>query len=491
MVNKTTSRKSDTRRSIPPRYCVEPRLLYSTHDKVYSPRHPPARFNKKLALLLVLYLVFLTNLCLILFTNCFSALSPEEPGAPAQSQETTTADGGGPLVLVHYMPWYDGPSTKAQENELRVYGGHWTGWGEIRCSETTAEGKANIYARQYPLTGPYDGDTEILLQYQTALMKIAGIDGVIFDWYGSNTVNDFGAIHENTKAMVKVLKSANLKFLLCYEDNTLNMTNYAKNDPAAVAVGKSVFDWAQKNWFTDAAYVHYKGRPVVVCFGPQYFSTKAQWEEVFSGVDPAPYFGDLDNRYSWADFSYNWMPMSRSVNGVLSQESLNRYLDSFYSGAQSNKPYRMATAFSAFDDCYELIGGKSYGALDYADGAVFALTFEKAAAQEPQIIQIATWNDYGEGTIIEPTIERGYAELEYLQDRQREWDADFPFTKEDLRYPLEFYKLLYTGTADSSERTAIAAAYAAVFAGSAETFRAEAAKTGVTVDMRDLKPLLR
>jgi hypothetical protein len=387
------------------------------------------------------------------------------------------------------MPWYDGPSTKSQENDLSVYGGHWTGWGAIRCDETTADRKAKIYARQYPLTGPYDGDAEILLQYQTALMKIAGVDGAIFDWYGSDAVNDFGAIHENVKAAVRVLKSAELKFLLCYEDNTLNMRGYQKNDPAAVAAGKRSFDWAQRNWFTDAAYVHYEGRPVALCFGPQYFNAKAQWDQVFGGVDPKPYFGDLDNRYSWADFSYNWIPMSRAVDGVLSQDALTNYLDSFYRGAQSRKPYRMATVFSAFDDAYELIGGTSYGYLDYAD--VFALTFEKALAQSPQVIQVATWNDYGEGTIIEPTIERGYAELEYLQDRQREWDADFPFTKEDLRYPLEFYKLLYADAADSWQRAAIAAAYAAVFAGSAETFRAEAAKTGVTVDVNDLKPLLR
>lgn len=450
---------------------------------------PPPPKNQKRAR----RLAFLSAFCFILLTNCFSALTDEKPGAsaPTQTQETTIADDGGPLILVHYMPWYDGPSTKSQENNLAVYGGHWTGWGKIKSNEATLDRKAKIYAHQYPLTGPYDGDTEILLHYQTALMKIAGIDGVIFDWYGSNAVNDFGAIHENTKAMVGTLKKAGLKFLVCYEDNTLNMTGYQRNDPAALAVGKSVFEWAQENWFTDASYVHYNGRPVVVCFGPQYFSAKAQWDEVFSGVDPAPYFGDLDNRYSWADFSYNWMPMSASVSGVLSQDALTKYLDSFYNGAQSKKPYRMATIFSAFDDCYEDVGNVSYGTLDYADGAVFALTFEKAMAQAPQVVQVATWNDYGEGTIIEPTIERGYAELEYLQDRQREWNPTFPFTKEDLRYPLEFYKLVYTDTADSRQRAAIAAAYTAIFKGDAETFRAQVAKIGVTVDVNDLKPLLR
>jgi hypothetical protein len=129
--------------------------------------------------------------------------------------------------------------------------------------------------------------------------------------------------------------------------------------------------------------------------------------------------------------------------------------------------------------------------LDYDEGKVFNLTWEKAVDFNPAVIQIITWNDYGEGTIIEPTIERGYKELEYLQDRIREWDADFPFTKEDLRWPLEFYKLRYKQEASAAQETAIKAATSALFAGDAAGFSAEAVKTGASVSMEELKPLLR
>jgi hypothetical protein len=174
-------------------------------------------------------------------------------------------------------------------------------------------------------------------------------------------------------------------------------------------------------------------------------------------------------------------------DGVLTQARLTQYLDQFYNGVQKNKPYRLASVFSAFDDAY----ADSYGHLAYDNGAVFDLTWKKAAAFAPHIIQIATWNDYGEGTIIEPTVERGYKELEYVQDRIKEWNPDFPFTKEDLRWPLEFYKLCYTETASSAQRAAVTAATNALFAGDAAAFRAEAAKTGATVNVSDLKPLLR
>jgi len=388
------------------------------------------------------------------------------------------------LILVHYMPWYKGPSNKTEEIDISKYGNHWTDEGRFTPTQSTG-GKAKIFAKQYPLTGPYHSGNTALLEYQASLMKIAGIDGVIFDWYGSYSYYDFGEVHEYTKAMVAVLKRAGLKFLICYEDNTINMMK--KSGDEAINIGKTSFDWAQANWFKDSAYVCYDGKPVVLCFGPQYFNTKVQWDTVFSGVTPKPYFVDKDNIYSWADASYNWPPMWASTGGVLSQARLAQYLDQFYSGEQKNKPYRIASVFSAFDDAYK----ESLGYLEYADGAVFDLTWKKAVNFRPSIIQIVTWNDYGEGTIIEPTIDRGYKELEYVLEKAKEKNSSFPFNKEDLRWPLEFYKMRYNQTADNSAETAITAATNAVFAGNAQAFRTEAAKTGAVVNVNELKPLLR
>ena len=58
------------------------------------------------------------------------------------------------------------------------------------------------------------------------------------------------------------------------------------------------------------------------------------------------------------------------------------------------------------------------------------------AGENASLIQIVTWNDYGEGTIIEPTIEFGYRYLEALQNyRRKQADKTFPYSAEDLRLP--------------------------------------------------------
>jgi hypothetical protein len=87
------------------------------------------------------------------------------------------------------------------------------------------------------------------------------------------------------------------------------------------------------------------------------------------------------------------------------------------------------------------------------------------------VIQIQTWNDYGEGTVIEPTLERGYESLEYAQDKRRQWEPDFPFNRSDLRIPFELYKIMSDGTATQEQKAQVAAIYGLIFSGNAEAMR--------------------
>ena len=58
------------------------------------------------------------------------------------------------------------------------------------------------------------------------------------------------------------------------------------------------------------------------------------------------------------------------------------------------------------------------------------------------IVQIATWNDWGEGTQIEPSKEYGYRDLEFVQKTQRQvLGQGFKFTSDDLRLPAALLKL--------------------------------------------------
>jgi hypothetical protein len=148
------------------------------------------------------------------------------------------------------------------------------------------------------------------------------------------------------------------------------------------------------------------------------------------------------------------------------QESIDAYLENF-----SSRRYKIFTVFPGFRDCYmgRLSNSYQYGRIDYANGAIWDYTWNAVMAKNPHVVQIATWNDYGEDAMIEPTValsgsgdtDRGYAELLKIQNWVKGKNPSFEYNATDLRRPLEVYRAHYsTGTGSS---TAAAAATTALF----------------------------
>ena len=65
-------------------------------------------------------------------------------------------------------------------------------------------------------------------------------------------------------------------------------------------------------------------------------------------------------------------------------------------------------AFPRFVDFYaEAKVGKSYGRIDDNQGKSFRTMLKQSLQSNASVVQLATWNDWGEGTQIEPSIEFG------------------------------------------------------------------------------------
>ncbi len=52
-------------------------------------------------------------------------------------------------------------------------------------------------------------------------MKLAGVDGVIVDWYGSANFLDYSGNNLVTLKLLQFARKAGLKFSICYEDQTI------------------------------------------------------------------------------------------------------------------------------------------------------------------------------------------------------------------------------------------------------------------------------
>ena len=188
------------------------------------------------------------------------ALSLAAP-APAQTPKSKPV-AKRPLLLAHYMPWFDA------DPDAKRFGWHWT-MGKRDPNKADATGKREIAAHDYPAIGAYDSGDPDVLEYHVLLMKIAGIDGVIADWYGDTDLYDYAAVNRNTAATLAWAKKAGLTFAVCYEDQTVPKLVDAGKVPGGDTTKyvQGVLSRLETGWIADPAYLRLQGKPAFLVFG--------------------------------------------------------------------------------------------------------------------------------------------------------------------------------------------------------------------------------
>jgi hypothetical protein len=206
--------------------------------------------------------------------------------------------------------------------------------------------------------------------------------------------------------------------------------------------------YVEKNYFGDPSYWRMSNRPVFLNFGPQYFKASEQWPEIFSvlAATNRPAFFTEDHRLPVGLGAFNWPPMYLSLSpgarGVLSVTALENYLASFEQNG-STWPAFISSAFPRFHDIYQPAGVRDYwGYLGDRKGETLRMTLTRAMTNQSAMVQVVTWNDFGEGTVVEPTTEYGYRDLGIIQDCRRLYlDTKFAHRTNDLALATRLYHL--------------------------------------------------
>jgi hypothetical protein len=367
----------------------------------------------------------------LLLLGLFSALSGSGSAA------------SGKWLMAYYRPWY------VAKPHSPSWGWHWT-MDRFNPEQLDASGQPPIASWYRPLIGPYDSADPAVLEYHILLMKLAGIDGIVVSWHGPDNYLDYAVNNERTRALFELARNAGLKFALCYEDQSVQRQvadgRLAVAD--AVAHARQTLVYAQDHFFGDAAYLRLNDRPVLLNFGPQFFKEDAQWEEILSALEPTnrPALFTEDFRLTTGAGAFNWPPMYLSLaggtRGVLSQTALENYLAGFEERAKL-WPAFISSAFPRFHDVYQSAGvGDSWGYLGDRKGSTFRHTLARALTNSSAIAMVVTWNDFAEGTMVEPTVEYGFRDLGIVQEQRRlHLDRAFTFRQTDLSLALDYYRL--------------------------------------------------
>ncbi len=328
-------------------------------------------------------------------------------------------------VHAHYMGLFE---SKSDDPSAPNWGVHWPGdKGHAHPDNINpVTGQRDIASVHYPLIGPYDSGDFKSLEYHILLAQSCGIRGFVIDYYGTNDYSD----HRITKESFEVLASnvlylnalnnnefvySNFKISIAYDEGALNgysdsYITHASNDIEYI-----------KNNYADNSYYYTNqdtGKPFLMIWAywtkisnPNWISLLNEFTNFFA-IDMIANPGEetFASHFPWVKDD-KWTSNS-SPDPYLWGES---YLNTFYSNMGNNTFIRFATGgiWPGFDEKGWL--GDTRRLMYRQDGQVYKNTWQKvfnylSTYPTPlmNLVQIITWNDWGEATEIEPSVEYGY-----------------------------------------------------------------------------------
>jgi hypothetical protein len=333
-------------------------------------------------------------------------------------------------VFAHILPWFESPSTNSG-----FWGQHWTGENKAGTGILDNPNNGQIASHYYPSIGPYASSDTNVIDYQLLLMKLSGIDGIFIDWPGTIGTNDLGQNLANSNVIISRLSKLGLKYAVVYEDQNL------KGLSNEIAQAQTDMNYLKAHYFSDPNYEQVSGNPLLLDFGPQALNSASDWTSAFSVLTVKPAFFTLEFNQGAgtnATGQFAWVDQSNITN-----------LNSFYS---SNVGTKISAAYAGFNSIYaeEPPTPNAPTWIITPTVATFQQTVSLALDQPGNYLQLVTWNDYGEGTMIEPTTQFQYS---FLTDLQQQLSVQSSLSVADLQAVTKLYTARVANTLTSPNPT--------------------------------------
>jgi glycoprotein endo-alpha-1,2-mannosidase len=340
------------------------------------------------------------------------------PGTTAVLPSSTVALPTSPrLVFAVHYPWYgtpDGPT------------GRWRHWNHPRLHMPeerilgfhdprylAGPGRLDIGATHYPEGGPYDSRDSARIRAQLALAREAGLDGFLVSWWGRESEEALGL-----DAIFRYAGEAGRLLAPYYETGGL----WPRGAAGVVADLESLLDRHGR----EPAWLRVGGVPVVFLYAAHRLRPAA-WDavrarlaaggrQVFLVADaPSPEW--LTARPDWLqrfDALHTYTPIVFLARG--------RNVGEVYQGfatlaGRAGRAFVPAVA-PGFDDRQVRVPGT---VVDRGGGLTYDQSWEAALSINPAWVLVSSWNEWHEGSEIEPSQEHG---RRYL-DLTRAWADRF------------------------------------------------------------------
>jgi hypothetical protein len=310
---------------------------------------------------------------------------------------------------VHY-PWYGTPTGPT---------GRWRHWNHVRLAlpeervlglhdprREIAPGRRDLGATHAPAGGPYDSLDAAILRQQLAAARTAGLDGFLVSWWGRES-EEAGAF----TALLAAARDTGLVLAPYYEAGEL----WRRGGAGVAADLEALLDRHRD----EPALLRVAGTPVVFVYAAHRVRPPV-WEYVrrrlAAGGRPVHLVGDAAGPAWLARFDalHVYTPVTILARG----RDLARDYQARAAAARAAGVPFMAAVAPGFDDRTIRVPGT---VVPRDGGATYDATWRAALAAGPAWVLVASWNEWHEGSEIEPSLEHGTA---YLEATAR-WAAQF------------------------------------------------------------------
>jgi len=398
-----------------------------------------------------------------------SCSTSEGGSSPRQAKEP-------PSILCHYMAWFQ---NRTVDGEAKY--AHWAGSAPGHAhdpSKSVYGGLRDAASVYHPRIGLYDSADTDVVDYHILSAKTAGIEGFVVDWYANEGVD------ENFKTLLERATELDFKVAICFEEKTC-FPECFKARGREEAVSKAIADLSiAAGYAKSQAYWRKDGRPCVFVFagwgewpgnGRKQFSAE-EWKRI---CEAFPEIRFVRQNFDEAN------PFLRAAFAWCGDKAYSKW---FYKTgdallAKGAIDFYVGSACPGFDDrgVWGWGAGPRYEARLGLEN--FARYWDDFESSKASALQIVTWNDFEEGTVVEPTVEDGFSLLEYAGARIAKLKRTPPPSASALAMPYEWFVL--KKFADKGQYPALAEARRLLAQGScanaSEAMAAVKASSGVEI----------
>lgn len=298
-----------------------------------------------------------------------------------------------PYILAFYYAWYGTPQGPMGNGKWI----HWYSYGYYM-------------GKNHPMRGLYDSWDEKVIKEHILEALNSGIDGFVVSWWGAGSYES-DTMYKFLKIIQDLKKEGRYFYVTVYYEG------YEGKTSVKTILNDLIF--ALDEFSSKDGFLKINNKPVIFIYSRALNNiSKEEWDYVLKEIQKS-YDVIIIVDTTDVDFAKKFGGIHiYNVCGLRTYSAMESFLREMDSKAKEKGVIHVMDIAPGYDDTYVRKPGFI---VDREEGKLYEKLWELAINLNPDMVVITSWNEWHEGTEIEPSIENGTKYLELTKKWASIW----------------------------------------------------------------------